>query len=88
MSANRLCKKKELSYNETRIYAAMHRWVGSDASESLLRVAAQDLQAQGDVIDPSQRMDADVAAEERQVKDGESFLVWILICWEDLTKEM
>lgn len=47
----------------------------ADASEPLLCVAAQDLQAQGDVIDPSQRMDADVAAEERQVEDGESFLV-------------
>lgn len=60
----------------------------SDASEPLLCVAAQDLQAQGDVIDPSQRMDADVAAEERQVEDGESFLVWIIICWEDLSKQM
>lgn len=80
--------KKELSYNETRIYVAWHRGEGSDASEPLLCVAAQDLQAQGDVIDPSQRVDADVAAEERQVKDGESFLVWIIVCWEDLAKEM
>lgn len=47
----------------------------SAASEHLLCVAAQDLQAQGDVIDPSQRVDADVAPEERHVKDGESFLV-------------
>lgn len=59
-----------------------------DASEPLLCIAAQDLHAQGDVIDPSQRMDADVAAEERQVKDGESFLIWIIVCWEDLKKEM
>lgn len=66
----------------------LHRQEGSDASESLLRVAAQDFQAKGDVIDPSQRMDADVATEERQVKDGESFLVWVLVCWENLTKEM
>lgn len=85
MSYNSLCKKKELSYNETRVYVA---WVGSDASEPLLCVAAQDLHAQGDVIDPSQRMDADVAAEERRVKDSESFLVWIIVCWEDLSTEI
>lgn len=67
---------RELNYNETRIYVAWQIWVGwSDASEPLLCVTAQDLQAQGDVIDPSQRMDADVAAKERQVKDGESFLI-------------
>lgn len=62
------------------------RWEGSAASERLLRVAAQDLQTQGDVVDPSQRVDADVAAEEGQVKDGESFLVRIVVSQEDLRK--
>lgn len=61
---------------------------GSDASERLLCVAAQDLQAQGDVIDPSQRVDADVASEERRVKDGDSFLVRIVVSLEDLRKEI
>lgn len=57
---------------------------GSDASGPLLCVAAQDLQAQGDVIDPSQRVDADVAAEERWVKDGERFLIRIIVSLKNL----
>lgn len=77
-----------MRYNETRIHVACRRWEGSDASERLLCVAAQDLQAQGDVIDPSQRVDSDVAAEERRVKEGESFLVRIIVSLEDLRKEM
>lgn len=79
--------KKELRYNETSIYVAFWWWEGPDASEPLLCVAAQDLQAQGDVIDPSQRVDADVAAKERRVKEGESFLVRIIVSGEDLRKE-
>lgn len=79
--------KIEVRYSETGIHVACRRWGGSDASERLLCVAAQDLQAQGDVIDPSQRVDADVASEERHVKDGERFLVRIIVSLEDLRKE-
>lgn len=80
--------KIEVRYSETGIHVACRRWGGSEASERLLCVAAQDLQAQGDVIDPSQRVDADVASEERHVKDGESFLVGIIVSLEDLGKEV
>lgn len=80
--------KIEVRYSETGIHVACRRWEGSDASERLLCVAAQDLQAQGDVIDPSQGVDADVASKERHVKDGEGFLVRIIVSLEDLRKEM
>lgn len=40
-----------------------------------LRVTAQDLQTQGDVVDPTPRVDAEVAAEQRKIKNGESFVV-------------
>lgn len=48
-------------------------------SGRLLCVAAQDLQTQGDVIHPTPRVDAQVAAEQRRIKNTESFLVRVVV---------
>lgn len=53
----------------------------------LLRGTAQDLQAQGDVIDPTPRVDTEVSAEQRRIKNSEGFLVWITVSCEDLRKK-
>lgn len=55
-------------------------------SEHLLRVAAEDLQAQGDAVDPTQRVDPEVAAEQRGVKYGDRLFIWIVVTGEDLRK--
>lgn len=55
--------------------------------ETLLRVTAQDLQTQGDVVDPTPRVDTEVAAEQRRIKNDESFLFWIVVSCEDLRNE-
>lgn len=57
---------------------------GSSASGLLLCVTAQDLQAEGDFVDPAPRMNAQVTAEQRRVKDGEGFIVRIAVSCEDL----
>lgn len=36
---------------------------------SLLCVAAQDLQTQGDIVDPAARVEAEVAAKQRRIKN-------------------
>lgn len=56
-------------------------------SEHLLRVTAEDLQAQGDVVDPTPRVDTEVAAEQRRIKNGDSFLIWIVVPSENLRWE-
>lgn len=53
-------------------------------SEHLLCVTAQDFQTQCNVVDPTPRMDTEVAAEQRWIKNGESFLIWIAVSWKDL----
>lgn len=56
-------------------------------SVSLLSVAAQDLHTQGDVVDPAQRMDAQVAAKQRWLEHGERLLIGFVVSWEDLRKK-
>ena len=38
-------------------------------SAPLLRVATQDLQTQGDIVDPAARVEAEVAAKQRRIKN-------------------
>ena len=54
---------------------------------SLLRVAAQDLQAQGDVVVPTPRVDAEVAGKQRRIKHCQGLLVRVAVPKEDLRKE-
>lgn len=56
-------------------------------SECLLRVAAQHLQTQSDVVDPTPRVDSEVAAKQSRMKNSESFFVWIVVSCEDLRRE-
>ena len=56
-------------------------------SEHLLCVAAEDLQAQGDAVDPTQRVDTEEAAKQRGVKNSDRLFVWIVVTGEDLRKE-
>ena len=58
--------------------------VSSVASEQLLRVTAQDLQAQGDAVDPAARVDTEVAAEQGGIEHRGSLLVWLMVSCEDL----
>lgn len=57
------------------------------ASGFLLSVASQDLHTQGDVIDPTQWVDAEEAAKQRWIEHSQRFLIWVIVSQEDLAKE-
>lgn len=63
------------------------QWSQSAASVFLLSVASQDLHTQGDVIDPTQRVDAEKAAKQRWIEHSQRFLIWVIVSQEDLAKE-
>ena len=50
-------------------------------------VTAQDLQTQGNVVDPAQWVDAQVAAEDWWFEIIEGFLIIIIVSLEDLRKQ-
>lgn len=55
-------------------------------SDSLQRVTAQHLQAEGDVVDPTTGVDANEATKQGRAENSESFLVWVIVSWEDLRR--
>lgn len=55
-------------------------------SAFLLSVAAQDLHTQGDVVDPAPWMDAQEAAKQRWLEQGECLLIGFVVSWEELRK--
>lgn len=56
------------------------------ASVFLLSAASQDLHTQGDVIDPTQWVDAEEAAKQRWIEHDERLFIWVTVSWEDLAK--
>lgn len=61
--------------------------LSSGVSEHLLRVTAQHLQTQSDVVHPTARVNAEITAEQRRIKNSKCFFVWVVISCEDLWME-
>lgn len=72
--------------HHTHAAAEWLKFVRWRASKCGLSVTAEDLQAQGDVVDPTPRVDTEVLSEQWRIKICESFLVWIFISCKNLKK--
>lgn len=57
------------------------------ASDVLLSAAPEDLQTQGDVIDPTQWVNAEEASKQRWIEHGQRLLIWVIISLKDLAKK-